>query len=240
MEKTALITGASRGIGKAIAGKLASEGYNLVLTCINSFMELQYYAKQLEIAYHIHCTAVQCDAASWTEVKELTKVLPPLDVLVNNAGISQIGLLTDLSPEEWSRIIDTNLSSVFYTCRNIVPQMVANHSGRILNITSVWGEHGASMEVAYSASKGGINAFTKALAKELAPSGIAVNALSCGYIDTDMNRHFDDSEVEAVIAEIPADRIGTPNEVAQMAECILKMPLYTTGQIFTIDGGWMV
>ena len=165
--------------------------------------------------------------------------IPCLDVLVNNAGISYIGLLTDMSYEAWRKVIDTNLNACFLTCRCAVPEMVRRHHGKIINISSVWGNVGASMEVAYSASKGGLNAFTRALAKELGPSNIQVNAIACGVIDTDMNRCFDEAEMEALIQEIPADRMGHADEVAELVKMLCMGNEYLTGQIITLDGGWI-
>ena len=146
--------------------------------------------------------------------------------------------MTDMSLSDWHRVIDTNLSAVFYLCRLIVPQMVRRQSGKILNVSSVWGNAGASMEAAYSASKGGVNSFTKALAKELAPSDIQVNAVAFGVIVTDMNVGFSEEEMDAIKEEIPADRLGTPEEAARMICGILGMPDYFTGQVVTMDGGW--
>ena len=145
---------------------------------------------------------------------------------------------SEMSPESWHQVIDTNLSSLFYTSRRAIPLMLQKHRGNIINISSVWGSCGASMEVAYSASKGGVNSFTKALAKELAPSGIQVNAIACGLINTEMNLCFSDEERRSLIEEIPADRMGNTAEVAQMVCSVLSMPAYATGQILTIDGGW--
>ena len=147
--------------------------------------------------------------------------------------------MTDMTDAQWSDVIGSNLSSAFYCCRSVVPFMVHEKKGRILHISSVWGESGASSEAAYSASKGGLNAFTKALAKELAPSGIAVNALSCGLIDTAMNQCLSDEEKQALCEEIPAGRMGTPEEVAEMAALLVEAPDYLTGQVITIDGGWL-
>ena len=238
MKKTALITGASRGIGKAIAEKFASKGYNLILTCFSSICELQEFSAFLEKTYDISCTPVQADAGNHAEIASLFQKVSQLDVLVNNAGIAHIGLLSDMTPDEWHRIMHTNLDACFYTCKYAIPLMLQNHSGRIINISSVWGNVGASMEVAYSASKGGVNTFTKALAKELAPSNIQVNAIACGAIDTDMNRCFSGEELQYLMDEIPADRLGEPNEVADLALYLAEAPAYLTGQIITIDGGW--
>lgn len=234
----ALITGASRGIGRAIAEALAADGYDLILTCKNSIGELETFAASLEEKYGISVCAERVDMASPSDVRELFEGITDLDVLVNNAGISYIGLLQDMTDEEWNDVIGTNLSSAFYTCRQAIPLMLKKQSGRILNISSVWGNVGASLETAYSASKGGMNAFTKALAKELAPSSVSVNAIACGVIDTDMNSAFSAEDMEALKKEIPADRIGKPEEVAGLASLLLKAPLYMTGQVITLDGGW--
>ena len=172
------------------------------------------------------------------DVDALFSLIEHLDVLINNAGISYVGLLSEMSPSDWRKILSTNLDAVFYTSRLAIPLMLQKHSGKIINISSVWGNVGASMEVAYSASKGAVNSFTKALAKELAPSHIQVNAIACGIIDTDMNRCFSPEEMEALRQEIPCDRIGTPFEAAQTVRSILNAPAYLTGQIITLDGGW--
>lgn len=246
-----LITGASRGIGKAIAKAFAQAGYNLVLTCSKTLPELEAFARELESATSspepfapsrtpdgIRCEAFQVDAGDPAQVEALFQKLSRLDVLVNNAGISYVGLLHEMSPEEWRRVLSTNLDSCFYTSKHAIPLMLKAHAGRIINISSVWGNVGASTEVAYSASKGGINAFTKALAKELAPSNIQVNAIACGVIDTSMNACFSEEDMEALVAEIPADRIGNPSEVAALALQLAQAPAYLTGQIITMDGGW--
>ena len=234
----AMVTGASRGIGKAIAETLAEAGYHLILTCNHTLAELQTIAASLEEKYNITCTAAAADASDPTAIEKIFASLDHLDVLVNNAGISYISLLTDMSVEEWQRVINTNLSSCFYTSRLAIPLMLQKHSGRIINISSVWGNVGASMEVAYSASKGGVNSFTKALAKELAPSNIQVNAISCGVIDTAMNHCFSPEEMNALREEIPADRLGQPEEVAKLVLQLIQAPTYLTGQILTLDGGW--
>jgi 3-oxoacyl-[acyl-carrier protein] reductase len=144
-----------------------------------------------------------------------------------------------MSYDDWSNVINTNLNSCFLTCKNAIPEMVKRHKGKIINISSVWGNVGASMEVAYSASKGGMNTFTKALAKELAPSNIQVNAVACGFIDTDMNKCYSGEEIRAVIEEIPADRMGKPQEVARLVGMLCDGNEYLTGQIITLDGGWI-
>ena len=240
--KTILITGASHGIGRAIAARFAADGFSLVLNCKTDIMLLRSYADELAHTYGIRTLAVPGDISDHTFVCSLFSqardVFGGVDVLVNNAGISHIGLLTDLSIDDWNRVIATNLTSVFSCCHEAVPYMVHQKSGCIINISSVWGNVGASCEVAYSASKGGVNSFTKALAKELAPSNITVNAIACGVIDTRMNGCFDADERTALEAEIPMGRYGTPDEVAALAWQLATAPAYLTGQILTIDGGW--
>jgi 3-oxoacyl-[acyl-carrier protein] reductase len=170
--------------------------------------------------------------------KTIRKHYGSLDVLVNNAGISYIGLLQDMTSADWDRIIRTNLTSVFNCCKLAIPEMLSAGHGKIVNISSVWGNVGASCEVAYSATKGGINAFTKALAKELAPSNIQVNAVACGAIDTEMNRWLDEDELIGLVDEIPAGRLGRAEEVADLVYHLGYKNAYLTGQIISLDGGW--
>lgn len=236
--KTALITGASRGIGKAIAEAFAADGYQLILTCSRTLPALTEFASLLTAKYGISCLALQADMGNYADVEKVFEQVSSLDVLINNAGIAHIGLLSDMTVEEWRRLMAVNLDSLFYTSKFAIPLMLREHAGRIINISSVWGNAGASMEVAYSASKGGVNAFTKALAKELAPSNIQVNAISCGVIETSMNSCFSEEDMEALRTEIPADRLGKPEEVARLALQLADAPTYMTGQILTIDGGW--
>lgn len=236
--KTALITGASRGIGKATAEVFAQKGYDLFLTCRNSMDELQSLSHELHAKYRISCTPIRADVGNYEDVEHLFSHISSLDVLVNNAGIAYIGLLTDMTAEQWHRVLSVNLDACFYTCKHAVPLMLQKHSGRIINVSSVWGNVGASMETAYSASKGGVNSFTKALAKELAPSNIQVNAVACGVIDTAMNSCLSPEDLDALKSEIPADRLGDPKEAAELILQIAEAPAYMTGQIITIDGGW--
>ena len=237
-EKYALITGASRGIGEAIARRFAREGYHLYLTCSNSYNALLTLSKELSQAYNVPCQAFQTDMGDFAQVEELFSHISSLDVLVNNAGIAHMGLLMDMSREEWQHIMDVNLNSCFYTAKFSIPLFLQKHSGCILNISSVWGNVGAAAEVAYSTSKAGVNGFTKALAKELAPSHITVNAIACGVIDTSMNQCFSPGEIQELIDEIPADRLGKASEIAEIALQLVNTPDYMTGQIITVDGGW--
>ncbi|MCR5338538.1 MAG: SDR family NAD(P)-dependent oxidoreductase [Lachnospiraceae bacterium] len=238
MTKYAFITGASRGIGEAIARNLAASGYNLYLACHSSSQRLTALANELAGHHNIECTSFTGDIGDVHFVEECFSQIPDLDILINNAGISYVGLLSDMDVDDWDTVIRTNLSACFYTSRMAIPLMLKKHAGQIINISSVWGNVGASMEVAYSASKGGLNSFTRALAKELAPSNIQVNAIACGVIDTDMNKHLSMADLEILKGEIPADRIGTTLEVAKMVHHIIEAPSYLTGQIITLDGGW--
>lgn len=239
MGKRALVTGASRGIGAAVAEMLAKEGYELVLVCRQSEEKLNSLKMRLKEQYHVDCMTSLCDVSEPEQVKSLFQEAGEIDVLINNAAVSYIGLLTDMSVEEWRQVIDTNLSALFYTCKCVLPGMIHRKEGKIINISSVWGNAGASMEVAYSAAKGGVNSFTRALAKELAPSNIQVNAVAFGVIDTEMNSCFSEDEKKALTEEIPADRMGTAQEAAQMVRQILFSPSYLTGQIIVMDGGWI-
>lgn len=237
-KKCAMITGASRGIGRAASEIFARNGYNLILTCHNSMDALNSLAEELQTSCGISCRAVQADMGDENDVRELFHLVHELDVLVNNAGMAHFGLLSEMSAEQWHRILAVNLDSCFYTCRAAIPLMLKRHRGKIINVSSVWGTQGASMEVAYSASKGGMNAFTRALAKELAPSNIQVNAIACGVIDTAMNSRLTPEDICALKEEIPADRLGTPEEAADLIFQTAQAPSYMTGQIITIDGGW--
>ncbi len=237
--KTAIITGASRGIGHAIANILAKNNYDLVITCKNSEQQLKTLQEELEQKYTISCRTFIGDIGSEDAVRELFASINDIDILVNNAGISYVGLLPDMSLTDWNTVITTNLTSAFLCSKYAIPLMLKRKSGKIINISSVWGNVGASAEVAYSASKGGLNAFTRALAKELAPSGIQVNALACGIIDTDMNQHLSKEDVRSIIEDIPADRIGTPDDVAEAVLSLCTAPSYLTGQIISVDGGWI-
>lgn len=235
-----LITGISRGIGKAIALEFAKNKYN-VIGCAKSDFNGLSDTKKLVNSYGVDSYIELCDITNEEEIKkfiyESTNKLGGIDILINNAGISYIGLLQDMSILEWNNIINTNLTSAFLMSKYVIPYMLKKQNGHIINISSVWGNIGASMEVAYSASKGGLNTFTKALAKELAPSNILVNTISPGFIDTEMNKNFEKEELEAIFEEIPLGRAGKISEVADLVYKIATSK-YITGQIITIDGGW--
>ena len=242
MQKTALITGASRGIGAALATTFAEAGYQLALCCKSSESALLALTNEIKENYQTEILTFTGDVADYAFVSQMVtdtlKHYGRIDVLINNAGISHIGLLQDMSIDDWNHIVATNLTSVFSTCKCTIPTMVSRHSGKIINISSVWGNVGASCEVAYSACKGGINSFTKALGKELAPSNIQVNAIACGVIDTQMNACFNEEERNALVEEIPTGRFGRTEEVAALALQLCTGNEYLTSQIITLDGGW--
>lgn len=240
--KTVLITGSSKGIGKAIALRFAKEGYNLVINGSKDKEKLEETKAEIE-KFNVACLAFLGDMGDYHKVKELFKLIKEefghLDVLVNNAGISYIGLLSDMTWQDWDKVIRTNLTSVYNCCSLAIPNMVQKKEGKIINISSVWGNVGASCEVAYSASKGGMNAFTKALAKELAPSNIKVNAIACGAIDTEMNSFLSEEELYQLKEEIPMGRLGRSDEVADLVYYLAEKNEYLTGQVIGLDGGWI-
>lgn len=241
-KKCILITGASRGIGRACARKFAKDGYHVFINCKNSLEELSLLREEL-ISSGAECTAVPGDVGRSEDVNSIFQIIETqtdgLDVLVNNAGISYIGLLTDMSDTDWDNLLHTNLSSAFYCCRAAIPHMVSQKQGKIINISSMWGRTGASCEAAYSAAKAGLNGLTMALAKELAPSNIQVNAIACGVIDTVMNAQLSKEEQTALMEEVPAGRFGTPEEVADLVSDLAEHHPYLTGQIIGFDGGFI-
>lgn len=239
--KSIIITGATRGIGLALARFYADKGFCLTLNGGHNKEALDRIEKELsEKTQVVTCfgSVSEEETASAIVAKALS-TFGQIDILINNAGISHIGLLSDMTSEQWHNLMGTNLDSVFYMSRAVLPHMVHRHCGKILNISSVWGEVGASCEAAYSASKGAVNALTKALAKELAPSHISVNGVSFGVIDTDMNRCFNEEERVSLAEEIPYGRFASPEEAAAFCYQVTESPEYLTGQIIRFDGGWI-
>lgn len=242
MKTTALITGASRGIGRATAIKLAGHFDHVIINSCHNSRALLNVKNEIE-NIGAECMAFTGDIGDYNFVKdmisEIIEKYNKIDLLVNNAGISYVGLLTDMTIEDWNNIIRTNLTSVFNCCNLAVPHMVKEKSGHIINISSMWGLSGASCEVAYSASKGGVNTFTQALAKELAPSNISVNAIACGTVNTEMNACFSEEELESLCNDIPIGRMASPDEIADMIYLLYNSPSYLTGEIIKIDGGYL-
>ena len=238
---TILITGASHGVGKAFAVACAQSGRfsKIILNGGSDTAALEDTARRVSAAGDLVCLADVGDVSDLAYVQGLRERFGPVDTLVNNAGISRIGLLTDMSPDVWDRVLRVNVTSLYNTCHTYVPDMVSNGGGQILNVSSVWGLCGASCEVAYSASKGAVNAFTKALAKELAPSHIRVNAIALGIIGTRMNAHLTETETAEICDQIPAGYIASPEDAAQAMLRLLDMPEYFNGEIVRFDGCWI-
>lgn len=242
MAKTIIVTGGSRGIGAGIVKLLAEEDNNIVLN----------YNKSEENAKKIQkeCTDLgknveifKADVTNREEVKRLVEFTiqkyKKIDVLINNAGISQSKLFTEVTDEEWRYVIDNNLTSVFYMSQEVVPHMIQQQSGCIINISSIWGMVGSSCESVYSVSKAGVDGLTKALAKELGPSHIRVNSIAPGLIDTQMNQDLSEKVLEEIKEETPLGKIGTPEDIAKCVKWLIEDE-FTTGQIISINGGWVI
>ncbi len=238
--KTVLITGASRGIGRETAQKFHSNGYNVIIN----------YNKNEKAALELHSMlsnsmVIKADVSDEAQVKNMIESVIErfgvIDVLVNNAGIARQKLFTDISTEEWNDMIGTNLNSVYYTCKYTVPYMVSKKQGKIINVSSMWGISGASCEVHYSAAKSAVIGFTKALAKELGPSGIQVNAVAPGTIMTDMCNGFDDETMDLIREETPLGRIGTAEDVANSIYFLASdQSDFITGQVLSPNGGMVI
>lgn len=239
MNKTVLVTGSSRGIGAAMAEAFAEKGYNVVLNYRESEKEA---LKLLEkIRGKTSAIAVKCDVLDFAQVlkmKEYTvKAFGRADVLINNAGVALNKLITDTGEDEWDKLFGVNVKGAFNCVRAFMPCMLERKSGTVINISSVWGVKGAAMEAAYSASKAALIGFTKALAKEAGPSGVRVNCIAPGVIDTDMNRGLSEEDCSALIKETPLCRIGTAEDVAKAAVFLAEAE-FITGQVLGVDGGF--
>ena len=237
VNKVVVVTGGSRGIGAEIVKFLAKLDYKVVLNYNKSESYAQDVKKELN-----DVEIFKADVSKKEEANALIdfaiKKYGKIDVLINNAGIAQTKLFTEITDEDWKNIIDTNLNSAFYCSREAVKNMIHNKSGLIINISSIWGITGASCEVAYSTSKAAINGFTKALAKELGPSNIRVNAIAPGIINTEMNSYLSENELKNIKEEIPLEKIGDPVDIAKCVKWLIE-DNYTTGQIISINGGWI-
>ena len=242
MEKVAIVTGASRGIGREIAKSLAKQNIKVIANYNNSEEKAIELKKELETE-GIIIDIVKADVSKREAIKNLVQYAlenyGKIDILINNAGISEYKLFTDETDEDYNRIINTNLYSVFATSQEVIPNMIKNKNGCIINISSVWGIVGASMEVLYSVSKAGIDGLTKSLAKELGPSNIRVNAIAPGIVDTDMCKNFTKEELKSITEEIPLERIGKVEDISKCINWLIN-DNYTTGQIISINGGWII
>ena len=243
--KYALITGSSRGIGASIAVALAQQGYGIIINYKNNEEKAENLAKVLNDSYNVPVFCMKCDVSDYTQVKEMFDVIESkiggIDVLVNNAGIARQEIITDVSVDRWQEMIGTNLNSVFYCSKCALPYMISQKSGVIINISSMWGQVGASCEVAYSTAKAGVIGFTKALAKEVGPSNIRVNAISPGVISTDMMQDFDETTINQLKEETPLSAIGTPKNIADgVAFLVSDKANFITGQNLAINGGFVI
>lgn len=242
-EMSVLVTGGSRGIGASIAERFASVGMKVAIHYLEAHEAANDTARRC-LRHGSEVLTVTADLRSKEQIERMQEklekhgMLP--DILVNNAGISHYGLLDDVTEEEWDNVMSVNLKGMFLCTQQFMPHMVRQKYGRIVNVSSVWGIAGASCEVLYSTAKGGMNAFTKALAKELAPSGITVNAVAPGPVDTAMMGGFDQAEKEAIAGDIPAGRFAQPEEIASLVY-FLALPEsgYINGQIISPNGGWL-
>ena len=244
MSKTVVITGASKGIGANMAIRFAEKGYNVVMNYNNSVQSALILQRSLkESGYNV--IAYKANVKNRLEVdlmiKEAIYRFGSIDVLINNAGISNQSLITDLSEQDWNDIIGVNLTGVFNCTQAVLPHMINQNSGKIINISSMWGEVGASCEVAYSASKAGVIGFTKALAKEVGPSGITVNCITPGLIETSMNQELTVDDISAIVESTPIGRIGSTEDVATAALFLASdESQFITGQVLGVNGGLVV
>ncbi len=239
----AVVTGASRGIGAAIAKALAKDGYGIIVNYSNSGSCAEDVLHSIIDNGGEGCI-YKCDVSAPAQVNDMinyaSRTYGRVDVLVNNAGISQQMLFTDITDDDWNKMVAVNLSGVFNCCRSVLPDMIRRKSGRIINISSVWGVYGASCEVHYSAVKAGVIGLTKALAKEVAPSGITVNAVAPGCILTDMlTGEFDSETIASLAKDTPLGRLGTPEDIARAVSFLASENAgFITGQILGVDGGF--
>ena len=241
MGKTVIVTGGSRGIGKEIVTTLAQE-HQVILNYFHSEKEAKEIQEQLaKQGKQIYI--FQADVSKREQVQQLVQFaiqhFSGIDVLINNAGIDQVKLFTQITDEDWNHVMETNLYSAFCMTQEVVKYMIPRQKGCIINISSIWGEIGASCETHYAVSKAGMDALTKSLAKELGPSNIRVNSIAPGIIDTQMNAQLSQQEKKQIKEEIPLNKIGNPKDIAKCVNWLIEDD-YTTGQIISINGGWSI
>ncbi len=242
MSKVVLVTGSSSGIGKAIATLFAKRGYKVVLNCRSSVDKMLTLQREL-LEFNDNILAIPCDLRDYAETQKMFDNIKSsfgdIDILINNAGISEFGLFTDTKPENIQDTINSNLFSCINCTHLALPDMVRKQSGCVINISSIWGNVGASCEVLYSTSKSAINGFTKAIAKEVAPSNVLINAIACGLINTEMNNNLTEEDKESFVQDIPLSRQGEGFEIAELCLYLAEKNTYMTGQVLTVDGGYL-
>ena len=242
MDKIAIVTGASRGIGREIAKVLANMNIKVIANYNNSYEEaikLQSELKEKNIDIDIFKADVSKRLDAEKLVEYAINKYGKIDILINNVGISEYKLFTEEKDEDWNKVINTNLYSAFVMCQEVSKNMIKEKQGCIINISSIWGIVGSSMEVLYSISKAGIDGLTKALAKELGPSNIRVNSIAPGIIHTDMNKNLSNEEIKEIKKEIPLEKIGSTHDIAKCVKWLVEDE-YTSGQIISINGGWVI
>ena len=242
MNKVVIVTGASRGIGRDIATTLAKKGYIVIANynkSENKAIELQQNLKKENINIDIF----KADVSNRDEVKKLVQFVinkyKKIDCVINNAGIDQVKMFLDITDTDWNNMISNNLNSVFYMCQEVLPYMIHEKNGVIINISSIWGVTGASCESHYAVSKAGVDALTKSLAKEMGPSNIRINSIAPGFIDTEMNNNLNEEEKKEIKEEIPLQKIGKVEDVSRTVEWIVEDE-YITGQVISVNGGWLI
>lgn len=240
--KVIIVTGASRGIGRAIAKILAENNYTVIANYNKSMLAAEELQTELK-KKNINIDIFKADVSKRNEVQNLVTFAlnkyGKIDVLINNAGISSDGLFTEISDDEWNRVINNNLYSAFCTSQEVCKNMIHNKSGLIINISSIWGLVGSSCESLYSISKAGIDAMTKSLAKELGPSNIRVNSIAPGFINTDMNKIYSKEDITSIKEETPLGKIGSCSDIAKCVNWLIEDE-FTTGQVISINGGWVI
>ena len=241
MNKNIIVTGGTRGIGAAIVRELVKE--NNVIFCYNKSDEIAEEIESNLTKKGFYVSAFKADLSKKEEVIKFAEYcldkFKNIDVLINNAGISQSRVFTDISEEDWNNMLNTNLNSAFYLTQAIVKNMISKKSGLIINISSIWGQIGASCESHYAVTKAGLDALTKSLAKELGPSNIRVNSIAPGIINTDMNKGLSEAELAELKKEIPLEKMGNPEDIVKCVKWLIE-DNYTTGQIISINGGWNI
>lgn len=242
MQKIAIVTGGARGIGKAITETLAQNGIKVIANYNKSKEQAEKLKKELE-EKNIIIDIIQADISKKEECEKIIeytiKKYGKIDILINNAGISKVQLIDEVTEKDWNEMINTNLYSAFCMCQLAVPYMIKEKKGNIINISSVWGIVGASQEILYSITKAGIDGLTKALAKEVGPSNIKVNSIAPGYINTDMNKEISEEALNRIKEETPLEKIGEPIDIAKCVEWLIN-DNFTTGQVISINGGWFI